>query len=168
MGDWFASVAMLGLVLDVTHSDLAATLVFVSQTLPSFLMTPLAGPAADRFDRRRLLVGVSGIQVAAAALFLLARDSSTVWLAFVAQGSISALGAFFQPASQAALPNLVEPGDLATATVVMSATWGAMLAVGAALGGLFTVAFGRTASFVADAASFAVAAVLIAVVKRSM
>src|SRR5205085_11571911 len=100
MGDWFASVAMLGLVLDLTHSDLAATLVFVSQTLPSFVMTPLAGPAADRFDRRQLMVGVSGIQVAAAALFLLARDSSTVWLAFVAQGTISALAAFFQPASQ--------------------------------------------------------------------
>src|SRR5438477_9946641 len=108
MGDWFASVAMIGLVLDATHSDFAASLVFVSQTLPSFLMTPLAGPAADRFDRRRLMVGVSGIQVAAAALFLLARDSSTVWLAFVAQGTISALAAFLPPASHAPLPNQAE------------------------------------------------------------
>src|SRR4051794_14292068 len=167
MGDWFASVAMLGLVLDATGSDLAASLVFVSQTLPSFLMTPLAGPAADRFDRRRLMVTVSVLQIGAALLFLLVGDG-LVWLAFVAQGSISALGAFFQPASQAALPNLVEPADLPTATVVMSATWGAMLAVGAAIGGLFTVAFGGAASFVADAASFAVAAALIAVVGRSM
>ena len=168
MGDWFASVAMLGLVLDVTHSDLAATLVFVAQTLPSFLMTPLAGPAADRFNRRSLMITVSVVQVSAALLFLLARGPGTVWLAFLAQGTISALGAFFQPASQAALPNLVEAEDLATATVMMSATWGAMLAVGAAIGGLFTVAFGRTASFVADAASFAIAAALIATVHRSM
>src|SRR5437868_8876492 len=130
MGDWFASVALLGLVIDLTGSDLIASLVFVSQTLPSFLMTPLAGPAADRFDRRRLMVTVSVLQIGAALLFLLVGDG-LVWLAFVAQGSISALGAFFQPASQAALPNLVEAADLPTATVVMSATWGAMLAVGA-------------------------------------
>ena len=168
MGDWFASVAMLGLVLDETHSDLAATLVFVAQTLPSFLMTPLAGPAADRFDRRKLMVTVSMVQIAAAMLFLLADRGGTVWLAFVAQGTISALASFFQPASQAALPNLVDDDDLATAIVMMSATWGAMLAIGAAVGGLFTVAFGRTASFVADAASFAVAGLLVSTVRRSM
>src|SRR4051812_28592474 len=165
MGDWFASVAMLGLVLDLTHSDLIATLVFVSQTLPSFLMTPLAGPAADRFDRRKLMILVSTIQVAAAALFLFVGDG-TVWLAFVAQGTISALGAFFLPSSQAALPNLVESEDLVTATVMMSATWGAMLAIGAALGGLFTVAFGRTASFLADPTRLALAAALIGTGRR--
>src|SRR3954454_5525141 len=168
MGDWFASVAMLGLVIDRTDSDLAATLVFVAQTLPSFLMTPLAGPAADHFDRRRLMVTVSTIQIGAAVLFLFAEHGGGVWLAFVAQGSISALAAFFQPASQAALPNLVESEDLATATVMMSATWGAMLAIGAAVGGLFTVLFGRTAAFAADAASFAIAAALVATVHRSM
>lgn len=166
-GDWFATVALLGLVLDLTHSDLAATLVFVSQTLPSFLMTPLAGPAADRFDRRRLMMLVSSVQVAAALAFLLV-GKGTWWVAFAAQGSISALGAFFQPASQAALPNLVDLEDLPVATIMMSSTWGAMLAVGAALGGLFTVAFGRQASFIADAVSFAVAALLIATVRRPM
>lgn len=166
-GDWFATVALLGLVIDLTHSDLAAALVFVAQTLPAFLMTPLAGPAADRFDRRRLMIIVSVCQVGAALLFLLI-GPGTAWLAFVAQGSIAALAAFFQPASQAALPNLVDPDDLPTATVMMSATWGAMLAVGAALGAAFTVAFGREASFVADAASFAIAALLLARVRRSM
>jgi MFS family permease len=166
-GDWFATVALLGLVIDLTHSDLAAALVFVSQTLPAFVMAPLAGPAADRFDRRRLMIGVSILQVGAALTFLLI-GPGTAWLAFVAQGSISALAAFFQPASQAALPNLVDPDDLPTATVMISATWGAMLAVGAALGAAFTVAFGRDASFVADAASFAIAALLLTGVRRSM
>jgi MFS family permease len=166
-GDWFATVALLGLVIDLTHSDLAAALVFVSQTLPAFLVTPLAGPAADRFDRRRLMIVVSVCQVGFALLFLLI-GPGTAWLAFVAQGSISALAAFFQPASQAALPNLVDADDLPTATVMMSATWGAMLAVGAALGAAFTVAFGREASFVADAASFAIAALLLVRVRRSM
>lgn len=166
MGDWFATVALLGLVLDLTGSDAAAAGVFIAQTLPAFIATPLAGPAADRFDRRKLMLVVSVAQ-SMAALTLLFAGPGRAWVAFAAQGSISLLGAFFGPASQASMPNLVDTRDLPTATAMMSSTWGAMLAVGAALGGLFTVAFGRQAAFVADAASFVVAALLIASIRRS-
>lgn len=165
-GDWFATVAMLGLVIERTGSDAAASAVFVVQTLPAFALAPLAGPAADRFDRRRLMVAVSLLQALAAGGFLAAARGPVV-LAFGAQAAISALGAFFLPASQAALPNLVDPDDLPLATVMISSTWGAMLAVGAALGGLFTVAFGREAAFVADAATFVVAAALIGSITRA-
>jgi MFS family permease len=164
-GDWFATVAMLGLVIDRTGSDVAASAVFVVQTLPAFLLSPLAGPAADRWDRRTLMIGVSLLQAVAAGLFLVAFHGPVVF-AFVAQGLISGLGAFFAPASQAALPNLVDAEDLKLATVMFSSTWGAMLAIGAAVGGVFTLAFGREAAFVADGASFLLAAVLIAGVRR--
>ena len=164
-GDWFATVAMLGLVIDRTGSDIAAAAVFVVQTLPAFLLSPLAGPAADRFDRRTLMIGVSLLQAAAAGLFLVALHGPVVF-AFLAQGIISALGAFFVPASQAALPNLVDADDLKLGTVMLSSTWGAMLAIGAAVGGVFTLAFGRDASFVADGASFLVAAALIVSIRR--
>jgi MFS family permease len=164
-GDWFATVAMLGLVIDRTGSNVAATSVFVVQTLPAFALSPLAGPAADRFDRRRLMVAVSLLQAGAAALFLVALHGPVAF-AFLAQGLVSALGTFFAPASQAALPNLVDADDLALATVMMASTWGAMLALGAAIGGLFALAFGRDAAFVADGASFLLAAALIATVRR--
>jgi MFS family permease len=164
-GDWFATVAMLGLVIDRTGSDVAAAAVFVVQMVPSFLLSPLAGPAADRFDRRTLMILVSVLQAASAGLFLVAVHGPVVF-AFVAQGLISALGAFFVPASQAAFPNLVDTDDLKLATVMMSSTWGAMLAIGAAVGGVFTLAFGRDAAFVADGASFLLAAILIASIRR--
>ena len=166
-GDWFATVAMLGLVIDRTGSNLAATSVFVVQSLPAFLLSPLAGPAADRFDRRNLLIVVSLLQAASAGLFLVALDGPVAF-AFVAQGLIAALGSFFLPASQAALPNLVDPDDLPLATVMLSSTWGAMLAIGAAAGGLFAEAFGRDAAFLADGVSFLLAAVLIASISRPM
>ncbi|HVW35189.1 MAG TPA: MFS transporter, partial [Acidimicrobiia bacterium] len=164
-GDWFATVAMLGLVIDRTGSNLAGAAVLVVQSLPTFLLSPLAGPAADRIDRRLLMMVISLLQAASAGLFLAALHGPVAF-AFVAQGTITALGTFFAPASQAALPNLVEPEDLPLATTMMASTWGTMLAVGAALGGLFTVVFGRGASFVADGVSFLVAAALIAAVRR--
>lgn len=167
LGDWFADVALLGLVLDLTHSSIAASLVLVASMLPVFLMTPLAGPAVDHLDRRKLIVGVSALQCLA-ALLLLGVGPGEVWLAFVARGAISALGAFVAPASQAAIPNLVDEEDLAKANALLGSVWGAMLAAGAAIGGAFTVAFGRNASFVADAVTFVVAGALVFAIRRPM
>ncbi|MGE0307664.1 MAG: MFS transporter [Acidimicrobiia bacterium] len=167
LGDWFTTVAVLGEVKDLTDSPLATTMVLVCQLLPSFLVTPWAGPLADRIDRRRILIIVSTLQ-AGCALAFLAIGPGRVWIAFAAMSSVAALGGFFAPASQAALANLVETRDLPTAGSIMGSTWGAMLAIGAALGGAFTVAFGRDAAFVVDAASFVVAAALIAAIRAPM
>ena len=167
LGDWFADVALLGLVLDLTGSPFAASLVMVATMLPIFLVTPLAGPMVDTFDRRKLIILVSAGQTLA-ALLLLAVDKSTVWLAFAARAVIAALSAFVAPAVQAAIPNLVDPSDLPRANALLGSVWGAMLAIGAALGGAFTVAFGRSASFVADAATFVAAGLLVALVRRPM
>jgi MFS family permease len=60
------------------------------------------------------------------------------------------------------LPNIVPPEDLGTANVLMGSTWGTMLTAGAAIGGAVTTLFGRDTSFVVDAVSFAVSALLLA------
>ena len=110
-GDWFATVAAIGLLLDATGSDLLASLFWVAQSLPTFLMAPIAGPVADRFDRKKILVVVSFAQAAVALTFLLA-GAGLPWMVFVAQGGVTALGAFFGPASQAGVANLVDEEDL--------------------------------------------------------
>ena len=126
MGDWFCYVALIGLVNDLTGSSLLVALVFVSQALPGFLVAPIAGAAADRFDRRRIIVTVSCVQ-AVAAILLLGVGPGRVWLAFLAQATIAAFGAFVVPASQAAVPNLARDDDeLKKATALFGSTWGAM------------------------------------------
>jgi MFS family permease len=165
-GDWFATVAVLGDIGDLTgDSALAAGGVFVAQSLPSLLLGPIAGPVADRFDRRRILLVVSLLQVVAALGFL-GIGAGRVWVAYVVLAAIAALASFFGPASSASLPNLVDPDDLPTASTMFGATWGAMLAVGASLGAVFSAAFGRDAAYVADAVSFLIAAALVAGIRR--
>ena len=166
-GDWFAAVAAIGLLLDATGSDLLASAFWIAQTLPTFVMGPIAGPVADRFDRRRILILASAAQAVVALTFLLA-GHGLPWIVFVAQGGVTALGSFFGPAAQAGVANIVDEEDLPTATAMMAATWGAMLAVGAGLGALFTVAFGRNAAFIADAVSFLLAALLILSIRDSL
>ncbi|MGA0863808.1 MAG: MFS transporter [Ilumatobacteraceae bacterium] len=168
LGDWFTFVALAGLVEDLTGSSFLVSLVLVAFSLPSFLMSPVAGPVADRFDRRKIVVVVSAGQ-AVAALALLLVDAGTVWLAFVAQSIITALASFVGPATGAAIPNLVDSDDdLRLANSLFGSTWGVMLAVGAGIGGVFSATFGRDAAFVADSITFVVAALLVAGVKRPM
>ena len=160
-GDWFLTVAMLDLVLQLTSSATLASMVLLCQTLPIFIFTPLAGHVVDRVDRRKLMIGVDLVRVFACLLPLLARTPAMLPFAFAGLVLISIGSAYFEPASQAALPNIVAPEDLGPANVLMSSTWGTMLAAGAALGGFFTMAFGRNASFLIDSATFLLSAWLL-------
>jgi predicted MFS family arabinose efflux permease len=168
MGDWFTFVALAGLVQDVTDSAFLVSLLLVAFSLPSFLASPLGGPVADRYDRRQVLIVVSILQ-AVSACGLLFIGETHIWLAFVSQGLIAAFAAFVRPAVEAAVPNLArDPDELRRANALFGSSWGVMLAVGAGLGGIFSEAFGRQAAFIADIATFVVAAGLIAMVKRPM
>jgi MFS family permease len=157
-GDWFLTVALLDLVLQLTGSATLASLMLLCQSLPIFLFTPLAGHVVDRVDRRKLMILVDVLRTGACLLPLLARTPHTLPFAYLGVICISIGSAYFEPASQAALPNIVEPGQLGPANVLMGATWGTMLAVGAGLGGIVTGHFGRDVSFVVDAISFLLSA----------
>ena len=168
LGDWFAFVALAGLVEDVTDSRFLVSLVLVSMTIPGLFMSPVAGSFADRFDRRKILIVVSILQ-AFAALLLLLHSAAGIWITFVAQCLIAALASFVGPSTSASVPNLVDnDDDLRKTNALFGSTWGTMLAVGAALGGVFAAVFGRNAAFIANAVSFVIAAMLFAGVKRPM
>jgi MFS family permease len=160
-GDWFATVALLGLVLSVTGRPALAGLMMATSTLPYAIVSPFAGVVADRVDRKTLMIAADVARAGVALGFLAARSAETVWIAFLCQGVLSAVSPFFEPASSAAMPNLVRKEDLASANVLMGSAWGTMLAVGAALGGVVASTLGRDAAFLADAASFAISAALI-------
>ncbi|CAB4367324.1 MAG: MFS transporter [Actinobacteria bacterium] len=168
LGDWFAFVALAGLVEDVTNSRFLVSLVLVSMTIPGLFMSPIAGSFADRFDRRKILIAVSGLQSISALLMLL-HSAAGIWITFVAQCLIAGLAAFVGPSTSASVPNLVDNDeDLRKTNALFGSTWGIMLAVGAALGGVFAGIFGRNAAFIADAVSFVIAGLLFAGVKRPM
>jgi len=168
-GDWFAYVAFVGLVQKYTDLPLLVTMVYVAQSLPAFLMSAVAGPAADRFDRRTIIRTVSTVQAIAAAGLLLVTSAGSLWLGFACLCVISALGSFVGPAAQAGIPNLVHsPDELTKASLLFGSLWGAMLAVGAALGGLVSTVFGRDAAFIANAVSFVAAALFVSLIRRPM
>ena len=161
-GDWFAIVPLLVLLPALTGTGLWGALVLAADTLVFALAGPYAGTVVDRLDRRRVIVVSNTVAGLAALLLVLVDSRATAWVALVAIGVVAAAKAFAQPAGSAALPNLVSPEDLPVASVLSGASWGTMLAVGAALGGLVAGTLGPTACFLATAAQLWLAAWLVA------
>jgi MFS family permease len=160
-GDWFLTVALLDLVLTLTGSATLASLMLLCQTLPIFFVTPIAGHVVDKVDRRKLMILVDVLRTGACLLPLLARTPALLPFAYLGVVLISIGSAYFEPASQAALPNIVASEDLGPANVLMGSTWGTMLAVGAAIGGLVTMKLGRDLSFIIDSGSFLFSAAIL-------
>lgn len=167
-GEWFATVALLGLALQLSDSAAVAALVLVLQTGGFAAAAPIAGIVADRVDRRRLLVAANLARVPLALGLLLAREPETLWIAFACVIGLAALAAFFEPTSTAALPNLVDPRRLPEANVLIGSAWGTMLAVGAAMGGVVAATLGRDSAFVINAVTFALSALLIYGIRRPL
>src|SRR5688572_31393206 len=94
IGDWFAYVAFVGVVQDVSDASILVTLVLVAQALPAFLVTPIAGPVADRHNRRNVIMTVASVQTLAALALLLVDSEGTLWIGYIGLCTISALGAF--------------------------------------------------------------------------
>ena len=165
-GDWFLLVALFGLALEFTESAVSVAALIVAQEIPFGVASLIGGVLADRFDRRRLMVVCDVARTLLCLGFLLVNDPSMMWLAYLLLAVISSFSAVFDPASSAALPNLVEPRELGPANALSGSLWGTMLAVGAALGGIVAAALGRDAAFLIDASSFAVSGLLIVRIRR--
>lgn len=166
IGDWFLTVALLDLVLELTGKASLATLVVVAFNLPVFLVSPWAGAQADRMDRRRLMIIVDVCRALAALLPMFATSTGRLPLAYLGIALISLGSAYFDPAADAAVPNLVAKEDLGRANALLGAAWGTTMAAGSALGGLVTAHFGRDTAIVLNAGSFAASALLLLLVKR--
>ncbi len=166
--DWFATVALIDLVLETTDSTAAASLILVLQMAPFLLATPIAGMLADRFDRRYMLAGANVARGIICIGLLFAVDAETVPVAFAVVGLLAFGAAFFEPTVSASLPNLVDRADLPTANALIGSAWGTMVAFGAALGGIVAATVGREVTFLMYPLLFFASGALVWSVKRSM
>ena len=161
-GDWFSTIAVLGLTLALTGSGLALSIVTICQMLPPFLTAPLAGVVAERYNRKRVMIVTDILRAGAALGFLLVDSADEVWMLYLFMAILSGLGPFFDVTRTASLPSIVQGKSLLAANALTSTTWAAMLTVGSALGGLVADHLGRSVAFQLNALSFVVAALFVA------
>jgi len=166
LGDWFNVVALFSLLLELTGKGEAVAYALLTRFVPMFLAGPAAGVLADRISRRAIMVASDLARVALVLCLLFIRQADQVWIAYAVITAHSVVSAFFEPAQQAMLPNLVSEADYPLAATLENSLWAATLAVGSALGGVALALVGRDAAFLCDAASFLVSAALISRLPR--
>lgn len=154
LGDWFNLIASAALIGQLTQSGLAVGSLFVVRTLAPFLLSPLAGVVADRYNRKYILMAADLSRAIVVFGFLLVRKSGDVWLLYALTAVQLGLSAFFFPARNAILPDITIEAEIGAANALSSATWSVMLALGAALGGLASGVWGIYPAFVIDGITF--------------
>lgn len=158
LGDWFNTIALYALILQLTGSELALGAVFIAKMLPSGLASPIAGLVVDRFNRRRVMIGADLIRAVLVLGFLLVDEASEVWLIYLFTVLQVVVGSVFRPAQNSSVPNITAANELMTANALMAATWSTLLAFGAALGGFATEFLGLKAVFILDSLTYLVSA----------
>lgn len=155
IGDWFNSVALLGLINQLTTDPIAPVLVTVFSVLPSAIAgLTISGYLADRIDRKKLAIIMDVARAIVALMLLLVYSANTLWIAYAAIVTLSLGESVFQSCLAAAQPNLCRPHELAVANALQQSTWASVSLIGAALGGLTAQYLGRNAAFVINAFSF--------------
>jgi len=155
-GLWIQQVTIGWLVWELSGS---ATIVGVASSLrfvPFIFMGPLGGVAADRMDRRRLLMITQTAMAAAAVLFavVVALDWVRVWHAMVFSFVMGCGFAMNAPVRQSLIANTVPLKELGNAIALNSTAVNATRIIGPAVGGVLIVAFGAAGNFLLQAGLF--------------
>lgn len=161
-GDWLLLIALPVYVLQLTGSALVTSTVFLLGLLPGLVVGPLAGVLVDRWDRRRTLVAVSLAQAALLLPLLAVRGHEQLWIVYAVTAGEAALAHLFQPAKNAQVPALIPAEDLVAANSLTGLTDNLARLVGGPLGGIVLELGGLGGIVLCDAASFVIAAALLA------
>lgn len=161
IGDWFYTLSIYTLLLQLTGRASSVALALVLQVLPQTFVGPAAGVINDRLRRKHVMIAADLVRVIVVLAMLLVRSSSTVWLVYPLLLAETVMAAFFEPARTAVIPNIAARGEVLIANTLSSATWSVNLLIGASVGGVVAAFFARDAVFVLNALSFLASALLI-------
>jgi MFS family permease len=167
VGDWLYRLALPLLVLRMTGSALSTATVYALEYAPYLVFSLLGGLAADRLDRRRLLVAsdlcsaaIVGVLVAVVLV-----GAQQVWMIYLVAFALAAVRPFYHPAFQSVVPELVPDERLERANARLQTVESALNFGGPVLGGVIIATLGTTQALLANSISFLLSATAIAFIR---
>jgi putative nucleotidyltransferase with HDIG domain len=157
-GDMMNTTALAIMLFLITRSPSVVALGLIAKAAPTILFGLVAGSFVDRVDRQRLMIGADLIR---ALLTVTIPFFALRWLpgVFIAVFLIATASAFFNPAKQAILPNLVPNAFLVRANGLMSSSEKVMELLGYSTAGIIAAIVSFVPLFLIDAATYLVSAV---------
>lgn len=157
VGTWMQQVAMSWLVYRLTGSALLLGVTGFAGQIPNFLLAPVAGVLADRWNRRPLLIATQGLamlQAVALAIFVLS-GTIQVWQIIALSVLLGVVNAFDIPVRQSFIIELVDKKeDLSNAIALNSSMVNSARLIGPAIAGVLVASLGEGVCFVLNAGSY--------------
>jgi MFS family permease len=155
-GQWVQQVTLGWLVYDLTGNSMLLGALNGLRALPFLVTGPMAGVAADRLDRKKLLLRTQWVLIVTAVFMggLVASGRLQVWHVFVFTLITGIAWTFTEPVRQSMIPNLVPKEDLANAIALNSGGFNLMKIIGPALGGAMIALFGAAGNFFVQAVAY--------------
>ena len=161
MAFWMDQVARGWLIYELTDSALQLGLVRGVQAVPTLLLSPVAGSAADRYSRKmQILVAqvIDGLMLVALALLILTGQIQP-WHVYATAFGMAVVQTFQQPARAAMIADVVPSSHLTNAIGLNSIIFNVARSTGPALAGVLIAKFGTAGSYVTQAAFYLLATV---------
>jgi predicted MFS family arabinose efflux permease len=167
--DTAATIAVAFAVFAIGGSASALGIALAARYVPLAGFLLVGGVVADRLPRRRIMLASDTVRALTQGILalLLLSDSAHLWQIVVLQALYGSAEAFFTPSVAGLVPELVDRPRLQEANSLLRTTFSLSLVVGPALGGLLVIRTGPEGAIVADAATFAVSAMLLSQLRRT-
>jgi len=155
-GTWMQIMAQGYVMSTLTSKAIMLGMANLAAGLPMLLLTMVGGSAADRFDKRKILLATQYVQIALAISIglLIMSGKLEIWhiLAFAVALGIS--NSFEMPTLNALVPELVTRDEIQSAIAVDRAVFHGSRVVGPSLAGIFISVWGASSAFFINAISF--------------
>lgn len=156
IGTWVQTVAQAWLIYKLTGSPAMLGLAGFAGQIPGFLISPLAGVAADRFNRRHIILCMQGsaLLLALALAILTFTNTIQIWHVFVLGALLGITAAIEAPARQSMVAGLVDRPDLPNAIALNSTAYNTSRVIGPGIAGVLVALIGEGWCFLLNALTF--------------
>ena len=155
-GQWIQQVTLGWLVYELTGNSILLGALNGLRALPFLVTGPMAGVAADRMDRQKLMLRTQYVLIVTAVVMggLVASGLLQVWHIFVFTLITGIAWTFSEPVRQSLIPSVVPKQELVNAIALNSGGFNLMKVIGPALGGLMIALFGAAGNFFVQSVAY--------------
>src|SRR5262245_5697700 len=159
MAMWMDQVARTWLLYDLTRSPLQLGLLAGLTAVPMLFLSPIAGTAADRYDRKLQVMVAQVLDAVMYAILAILIVSGLIepWQVYVSTVAHSIVSTFHQPARAAMVSDAVPSRDLTNAIALTSVSFNVSRSVGPALAGVLIASVGTASSYIVEGALYLLA-----------
>src|SRR5947209_3382389 len=155
-GTWMQVMAQAWVMTTLTSSAFKLGLVQLAAGLPMLALTMVGGSAADRFDKRKILLITQYVQIGIAVSigWLIWSRNIAIWQIFIFAAILGVSNSFEMPTLSALVPELVKRDEIQGAISLDRSVFHGSRMVGFSLSGILISAWGMASAFFANALSF--------------